>query len=292
MPRLYHIPLTLSQQGLLGVLLGEGEHDRLRRLVTLSQMHPRSLAPQVVKLTSRSILPTNLWARSWGQTESRAVRSDRGGYSSSCGRTRQCKVERQLPGLKLPPPTAPPLPLLPSQLRSSEGVDRNVVQNIIIKADWAWAIWRKQAPMETPRKIWQITVLSQHLHLFPVFLCKRSLLRRDPKAKMISKVSKTQPKHQHRRSQLVTDRVQQSVFIEWISSDIWWSLHAYCLSCEGRRPAMPSEGKRASQDLVSQQPNFTLPLAFLPLQQQFSSMRIVYQISISLLCPCVWALHI
>ncbi|TMS02966.1 hypothetical protein E3U43_020946 [Larimichthys crocea] len=56
----YHIPLTLSQQGLLGVLLGEGEHDRLRRLVTLSQMHPRSLAPQVVKLTSRSILPTNL----------------------------------------------------------------------------------------------------------------------------------------------------------------------------------------------------------------------------------------
>lgn len=32
---------------------------------------------------------------------------------------------------------------------------------------------------------------------------------------------------------------------ELISSDIWWSLDAYCLSCEGRHPALPSEGEES-----------------------------------------------
>lgn len=153
-PQLYHIPLTLALQGLFGVLLGEGEADRLRRLLTLSQMHPSFLSPQVVIPTSRSILPTNLWARSVGQMESRVVGSDRAGLSSSCGRTRQCKEERQLPGPKPPSPTSPPPPPpLPSQLRSSEGADKKVVQNIIVAADWAWAIRWQQAQMETPGKI-------------------------------------------------------------------------------------------------------------------------------------------
>lgn len=44
-PQLQHIPLTLSLHGLLGVLLGEGEADRLRRLLTLSHMQLPSLAP-------------------------------------------------------------------------------------------------------------------------------------------------------------------------------------------------------------------------------------------------------
>lgn len=79
-------------------------------------------------------------------------------------------------------------------------------------------------------------------------------------------------------SQLVTDLVQQSAFSELISSsDIWWSSHAHCLSCEGRRPAVPSGGRGASRHFASQQPMFTLPLSFLPLQQQFSSIQIIHQ---------------
>lgn len=114
------------------------------------------------------------------------------------------------------------------------------------------------------------------------------------KAKTNPKVSKTRPKTPAQKiSQLVTDSVQQSAFTELISSsDIWWSSHAYCLSCEGRRPVMPSGGSRVCQDFASQQPMITLPLTFLPLQQQFSSMQIVHQTSVSLLYPSVWALHI
>lgn len=152
-PQLQHTPLTLSLQGLLGVLLGEGEADRLRLLLTLSQIHPPSLAPQVLRLTPRSTLPTKLWARSSGEIVSRAVGSERDGYSSSWGRTRQCREDRQLPGLKPPPPPAAPLPPLPSQLSSSEGADKKVVQNIILAAEWAWAVQWEQAWMETPRKI-------------------------------------------------------------------------------------------------------------------------------------------
>ncbi len=40
---------------------------------------------------------------------------------------------------------------------------------------------------------------------------------------------------------------------------------------------MPSEGRRARQHSASQQPKFTHPLAFLPSQQQFSSMQTVHQ---------------
>lgn len=181
-PQPWHIPLTLSLQGLLGVLLGEGEAERLRRLLTLSQMHPPCLAPQVVMLTSRSILPTKLWARSLEQMESRVVGSERGGYSSSCGRTRQCKDDRQLPGPKPPLPAgaAPPPPPPPSQLSSSEGADRKVVQNIIVAPDWTWASeqklkWRQQRkiPVHTKdlnadlwlRNVWRQTDLS---YSFPV----------------------------------------------------------------------------------------------------------------------------
>lgn len=133
-----HIPFTHWLQALFeGVLLGEGETERLRRLLTLSQMHPSFLSPQEATPTSRSTLPTNLCAPSLGQTERRAAVSDRTGFSSSWGRTRQCREERQLPGPKSTPPTSPPPPL-PSQLRSSEGADKKVVQNIIVAAEWAW----------------------------------------------------------------------------------------------------------------------------------------------------------
>lgn len=60
MPQRQHVPLTLSLQGLWGALLGEGEADRLRRLLTRSQMHPPSLAPQALALMPRSILLTRL----------------------------------------------------------------------------------------------------------------------------------------------------------------------------------------------------------------------------------------
>lgn len=128
-----HIPLTISLQGLLGVLLGEGEAERLRCLLTLSQMHPPSLSLQVVIPTSTSISPTKFCARSFGQTESRAVGLERDGYSSSWGRTRQCREDRQVLGPKPPPPPT-------SQLSSSEGADRKVVQNIILADGWAWAM--------------------------------------------------------------------------------------------------------------------------------------------------------
>lgn len=132
-----HVPFTHWLQALFGgVLLGEGEAERLRRLLTLSQMHPSFLWPHDATPASRSILPTNLRAPSLGQTESRAVVSGRTGFSSSWGRTRQCREERQLPGPKSAPPTSPPPP--PSQLRSSEGADKKVVQNIMVAAEWAW----------------------------------------------------------------------------------------------------------------------------------------------------------
>lgn len=134
-PQMYHVPLTFTLQGLLGVLLGDGEADRLRRLLTLSQIHPLSFFPLVVIPTSSSILPTNWWACPVGYMETRVLGSDRAGFSSSCGRTMQCKEERQLPELRPPPATSPPPP--PSQLRSSAGADRKVVQNIIAAAEWA-----------------------------------------------------------------------------------------------------------------------------------------------------------
>lgn len=125
------IPPTRLLQGLLGVLLGEGDADRLRRLLRLSQIHLLLLALQVVTLMSTSTLSTKLQARSSEQMESRAVGSERDGYSSSWGRTRQCKEDKQLPGLSPPPPIVAPLPEA-SQLSSSEGAERKVVQNIIV----------------------------------------------------------------------------------------------------------------------------------------------------------------
>lgn len=219
----------------------------------------------------------------------------------------QCKEDRQLPGLKPPPPAAPPAPP-PSHPSSSEGADRKVVQNIIVNADWAWAIRREQA--QTPRKslvrkkmIWmqfcgfRNNVSQKGLPLQPVsrrkceihLLSCSSLLRKKSQDgfRDFQKTTKTPVQ---KLSQLVTNVVQQSGFIVLISSsDIWRSWLAKCLSCAGRYPAMPSKGKRASQHLASQKPRFILSHAFLPLQQQISSTQIVHLISISLLRLFGWA---
>lgn len=131
------IPLEFSLQGLWEFWLGDAE--RLRRRLTLSQMHLPPPDLQGLRLTSSSILPTKLQARSSVQRERRAAGSERGGYSSSWGRTRQCREDRQH-GPRPPPPTvvaaagAPP----PSQLSSSEGVERKVVQNIMVDEASAW----------------------------------------------------------------------------------------------------------------------------------------------------------
>lgn len=143
LPQLEDIPPTRLLQGLLWVLLGEGEADRLRRLLKLSQIHPPLLVPQVVTPMSTSTLSTKLQARSSEQMESLAVGSESDGYSSSWGRTRQCREDRQLPGLNPPPPIVAPLPA-PSQLSSSEGAERKVVQNIIVAAGLAWKTRRER----------------------------------------------------------------------------------------------------------------------------------------------------
>lgn len=131
------LPLTLWLHGLLGVLLGEGEAERLRRLLTRSQRQPSCLAAEEAPPTPSSTLLLSFGAPSLRQADKRASvsESEGTGLSSSWGRTRQCREERQLPGPKsgpLSPPSPPPL----SQLCSSEGADKKVVQNIILADQW------------------------------------------------------------------------------------------------------------------------------------------------------------
>lgn len=109
----------------------------------------------------------------------------------------------------------------------------------------------------------------------------------DPKG--FQNTTKTQPP----KNKPTCDGLGATVCIYWINILIRHLVEfTRILSELWRQTSSNAIRREKSQHFASQQPKFTLPLKFLPLHQLFSSTQIVHQISVSLLYPSIWAVHI
>lgn len=92
--------------------------------------------------------------------ESASFSCDGDESSSSCGKTRQCRVDRQLPDPKCPNGK------VPSQLGSSAGADRNVVQNIMMNLSRVRSRARLALHNKRNNTLFKNLSLSSVFHLF------------------------------------------------------------------------------------------------------------------------------